>query len=272
MGGDLPQRLVPDVLRAMVEPVLPSFRLRPQGGDTAPIDQRAVFTAIVYVLISGCAWRYLPPTFGVSPATAHRRFSAWTASGVWRRLHRVVLDEIGARGGLDWSSVIIDAASVRAKKKGPLTGPNPVVRGKAGSKLHVLTDAQGLPVVVGVSAANVNDVQALRPLILGIPAVRSRRGPGRRHPDKVRADKAYHSAGNLAWLRERHITPRIARPGVESSERLGRHRWKVERSISWLLGYRRLTVRYERKGSRFLAFLGLAAVMTCYKKIARIAT
>ncbi len=161
----------------MVEPVLPSFRLRPQGGDTAPIDQRAVFTAIVYVLISGCAWRYLPPTFGVSPATAHRRFSAWTASGVWRRLHRVVLDEIGARGGLDWSSVIIDAASVRAKKKGPLTGPNPVVRGKAGSKLHVLTDAQGLPVVVGVSAANVNDVQALRPLILGIPAVRSRRGP-----------------------------------------------------------------------------------------------
>jgi transposase len=158
------------------------------------------------------------------------------------------------------------------EKGGPLTGPNPVDRGKAGSKLHVLTDAQGLPVVVGVSAANVNDVQALRPLILGIPAVRSRRGPRRRHPNKVRADKAYHSAGNLAWLRERNITPRIARPGVESSERLGRHRWKIERSISWLFGYRRLTVRYERKGGHFLAFLGLAAIMTCYKKLAKIAT
>ena len=46
-----------------------------------------------------------------------------------------------------------------ARKGGPLTGPNPVDRGKAGSKLHVLTDAQGLPVVVGVSAANVNDVR-----------------------------------------------------------------------------------------------------------------
>lgn len=126
--------------------------------------------------------------------------------------------------------------------------------------------------VVGVSAANVNDVQALRPLILGIPAVRSRRGPRRRHPNKVRADKAYHSAGNLAWLRERNITPRIAWPGVESSERLGRHRWKIERSISWLFGYRRLTVRYERKGGHFLTFLGLAAVMTCYKKLAKIAT
>ncbi|MGA5070539.1 transposase [Streptomyces tuirus] len=71
--------------------------------------------------------------------------------------------------------MIADAASVRAKEGGALTGPNPVDRGTAGSKLHVLTDAQGLLVVVGVSAANVNDVQALRPLILGIPAVRSRR-------------------------------------------------------------------------------------------------
>lgn len=157
------------------------------------------------------------------------------------------------------------------EKGGSLTGPNPVDRGKSGSKLHVLTDAQGLPAVVGVSAANVNDVQALRPLILGIPAVRSRRGPRRRHPNKVRADKAYHSAGNLAWLRERNITPRIARPGVESSERLG-HRWKIERSISWLFGYRRLTVRYERKGSHLLAFLGLAAAIACYKKLAKITT
>ncbi|MFG3126537.1 transposase [Streptomyces tendae] len=122
--------------------------------------------------------------------------------------------------------------------------------------------------VVGLSAANVNDVQTLHPLLLGIPAVRSRRGPSRRRPNKVRADKAYHSAGNLAWLRERHITPRTARPGVESPERLGRHRWNVQRAISWLFEYRRLTIRYERKGKRFLAFLGLAAVMTCYKKIA----
>jgi hypothetical protein len=53
---------------------------------------------------------------------------------------------------------------------------------------------------------------------------------------------------------------------------LGRHRWKIERSISWLFGYRHLTVRYERKGSHFLAFLGLAAVMTCYKKLSKLAT
>ncbi|MGC2997681.1 IS5/IS1182 family transposase, partial [Streptomyces sp. G35A] len=48
--------------------------------------------------------------------------------------------------------------------------------------------------------------------------------------------------------------------------------WKIERSISWLFGYRRLTVRYERKGSHFLAFLGLAAALTCYKKPAKLTT
>nr|WP_212732811.1 IS5 family transposase [Streptomyces sp. TP-A0874] len=271
MGADLSQRLVPDELWELVAPLLPSFAARPQGGGTAPCDVRAVFTAVVYVLVSGCAWRHLPPTFGTSPATAHRRFTAWTKAGLWRRLHRAVLDELGARGEIDWTSAIIDAAYVRAKR-GSLTGPNPVDRGKKGSKLHALSDAQGIPLAVAVSGANLHDSQAFKPLILAIPDIRSRRGPRRRRPVKIRADKAYFSADHLAWLRGRNLIPRIARPGIESGERLGRHRWKIEWSIAWLFGYRRLTVRYERKGNHFLAFLGLAAALTCYKKLAKITT
>ena len=70
----------------------------------------------VYVLTTGCAWRHLPPDFGVSPATAHRRFTAWTRAGVWRRLHRAVLDRLGADGAIDWSSALVDAAAVRANR------------------------------------------------------------------------------------------------------------------------------------------------------------
>ncbi len=74
----------------------------------------------------------------------------------------------------------------------------------------------------------------------------------------------------------RHHTPahnqiRNRRCAVDfdiSSERLGRHRWKIERSIAWLFGFRRLTVQYERKGSHCLAFLSLAAAFTCYKRLA----
>ncbi len=116
MADALSRRLVPDELWEIVEPLLPVFNPRRQGGGTAGIENRAVFTAVVYVLTSGVAWRHLPESFGVSPATAHRRFTAWTRAGLSPRLHRAILDELGSRGAIDWSSAIIDAASVRAKK------------------------------------------------------------------------------------------------------------------------------------------------------------
>jgi transposase len=148
-----------------------------------------------------------------------------------------------------------------------LTGPNPVDRGKPGSKLHVLSDATGLPLLVGVSAANTHDSQALQPLVMGIPAIRSRRGPRRRRPDKLRADKGYDFDSHRAWLRSRGITPRIARRGIDTGEHLGRYRWKIERTIAWLSGYRRLTLRCERHADHFAAFLCLAAPLTCWKKL-----
>lgn len=116
MVDRLSLRLVPDELWALAEPLIPKFKARPQGGGTAPVDDRAAFTAIVYVLTSGCGWRELPSSFGVTVPTAHRRFTEWTRAALWRRLHQAVLDELGSRGEVDWSRAILDAASVRAKK------------------------------------------------------------------------------------------------------------------------------------------------------------
>jgi transposase len=113
---DLSRRLVPDELWVLAQPLIPGFAPRPQGGGTAPVDDRAVFTAIVFVLTSGCAWRYLPSSFGVTVPTAHRRFTEWTKAGLWRRLHRAVLDELGSHGLIDWSRAVLDGAAVRAKK------------------------------------------------------------------------------------------------------------------------------------------------------------
>ncbi|PXX60347.1 DDE family transposase [Nocardia tenerifensis] len=155
-----------------------------------------------------------------------------------------------------------------------MTGPSPVDRGKAGSKIHVLCDRAGIPLAVTISAANTNDAEALRPLVRAIPAVRSRRGPRRRKPAKLHADKAYDGAELRGWVRDRGIGVRIARKGIESSERLGQHRWVIGRTISWLTGYHRLNIRYDRKATHYLAFLTLAAALTGYKKLtkARLAT
>ncbi len=105
--------------------------------------------------------------------------------------------------------------------------------------------------------------------MLAIPTVRSRRGPRRFRPAKLHADKAYDSHELRAWLRHRRIVPRLARKGIESSAKLGRHRWAIERTIAWLFGYRRLTLRYERYGTLFCGFLTLAAALTAYKKLTK---
>ena len=105
VSADLSKRLVPGELWRVVAPLLPSFAARPQGGGTPPRDQQGVFTAVVYVLTSGCAWQHLPPTFGTSSATAHRRFTVWTEVCLWRRLHRAVLDELWVRGAGDRAPV-----------------------------------------------------------------------------------------------------------------------------------------------------------------------
>jgi transposase len=115
----LSRQLVSDELWALARPLIPQFSPRPQGGGTTPVDDRAVFTAVVFVVTSGCAWRHLPPSFGVTVPTAHRRFTEWTRAGLWRRLHRAVLDEPGGQGMIDWSRAVCDGASVRAKKGDP---------------------------------------------------------------------------------------------------------------------------------------------------------
>ena len=145
-------------------------------------------------------------------------------------------------------------------------------RRKPGTKMHILSDANGLPMVVGISAANVHDSEGLRPMLEGH---QTQHDPGRGRyfkPQRLHADKAYDVPHLRKWLWGKHIGVRIARKGVESSERLGRRRWVIERTLSWLSGYHRLSPRYERDPRNYLAFLGLAAALCCYKRLLRLTT
>lgn len=150
-----------------------------------------------------------------------------------------------------------------------MTGPNPTDRGKEGSKIHLIVDRSGLPVSVAISAANTHDSLALQPLVMGIPPVRSPRGPRRRRPAKLHGDQGYDYPYLRRWLRQRSIIPRIARRGVENSQRLGQHRWVVERTMSWLGGCRRLHRRYERKAEHFLAFTAIATSLINHRRLTK---
>src|ERR1051325_329253 len=111
------ERLVPDELWEMFQRVVPEAPSRPQGGGRRRHGDREVLAAIVFVATSGCPWQQLPSaSFGPSGATARRRFTEGTNAGVWVELHRLVLDGLGARGELDWSSQAIDSVHARAAR------------------------------------------------------------------------------------------------------------------------------------------------------------
>jgi transposase len=150
---------------------------------------------------------------------------------------------------------------------GDHVGANPVDRGKPGSKLQLVCDGGGLPLAAAVTAVNVNDTTMFQAVVDDVPPVRTPSGRRRTRPGKLHADKGYDSRGNRAYLRRRGIRARIARRGIESSTRLGRHRWKVERSLSWLSCWRRLQVRWDRDAGRWFAFVLLACAVVCFNRL-----
>jgi IS5 family transposase len=156
---------------------------------------------------------------------------------------------LGDLGASDWTRASVDSVSVRAKRGGEHTGPNPTDRGKAGSKYHFLVDRKGIPLAARLTAANVHDSRQLEVRVDAVQPIRRPTGqPGRprQRPAKLHADKGYDFPEQRRALRRRGITPRSARRGVDSSQRLGRHRWVVERTQAWVVAFRKLAVRYDR--------------------------
>jgi transposase len=131
-------------------------------------------------------------------------------------------------------------------------------------------DGHGTPLGVALSGANRHDSKMLASTLDAVPPVRRGRGRPRRRPDKLHADKGYDHRFCRRDCRRRGIAPRIARRGVDSSARLGRHRWKVERTLAWLNRLRRLTVRYERREDIHLAFTTLGCALVCLNQIRRL--
>ena len=116
-----------------------------------------------------------------------------------------------------------------------------------------------------ISAANLNDHKLLEDMVDGVRPVRQPVGRPRKRPGKLHGDKGYDYPECRDLLRSRNITPRIARKGIESSTRLGQHRYVIERCLEWTTRFRRLVRRYERKASLYLGFLRLACALTCMR-------
>src|SRR5215207_8996576 len=245
----LADRLLPDQLWQRIQPLLPPPPSRARGGAPRTVSDRACMAAIIFMTRTSTPWALLPVgEFGCGSVTTCWRTS-WARPARWT-----------GRGSA-WTP------SACVLFGGDHTGANPVDRAKPGSKLHLAVEGGGLPLSLLVTGANTNDSLVFEALLDDLPPVRTPAGGRRCRPAKVHADKAYDHRRCRGYLTQRGIKVRIARCGIESSQRLGRHRWKAEHSIAWLAGCRRLRIRYDRDSERFFAFAMLACARLGYNRL-----
>jgi transposase len=159
--------LLPDDLWEIIRPLLPPAPVRPPGAPGRPrVGDREALTGILFVLKTGLPWEDLPVEMGCgSGMTCWRRLRDWQAAGVWGDLHREVLRRLDDAGKIDWSRAAVDSAFARAYGGAADSGPSPVDRGHPGVKHHVLVDANGVPLAVDTTPANVPEVKRLIPLV-----------------------------------------------------------------------------------------------------------
>jgi transposase len=257
--------LVSDALWQRIEPLLPPPKPRRfRSPGRKPLDRRKVLTGIIFVLKTGIPWEDLPQEMGCgSGMSCLNYFKAWHRAGVWVQLHQILLQELEDADKIDWSRGAVDGSMARALGGGEETGPNPTDRGKLGSKHHLLTDANGLPLNVTTTGANVPEVNEVLNLVDSAPEVLTAAGEPRQNPDVVYADRAYDSGPHRQAFRDRGMIPRFARRRTEHGSHLGVFRWVVERTAAWLHSFRRLRLRTDRNGEVQDAFVALGSALIC---------
>lgn len=196
-------------------------------------------------------------------AKRRTRLQAWERLGLWEQLHRLLLTMLRQENQLHLETAIIDTTQVRAFGGGESTGPSPVDRGKKGTKYTLLVDRDGVPLVLRAVAANRSDHLEILPAVTSFPEVGGKPGRPRTHPEKLYADAGFDCDPTRSILRWLGIDPHIRRRGAEHGSHLGRVRWVVERTISWIKGLRRMRVRYDRSQVTIDAWTSVAAAVVC---------
>src|SRR3954449_6577284 len=184
---------------------------REPGPGHPPAETVRVLATLRRLLREGTPWRSLRATSAqASGSTLRRRLADWAEVNLLQRVHALLVAML--RGDPD---LILDSCSVRAKRGGDLTGPNPTDRGKRGTKYHTATTGDGVPVACAATAANVNDTLLFERLFLTAFAVVAKIGT-------VLADKGYDAEPHRELCRAFGAEPRLHKRGRPRGSRLGR--------------------------------------------------
>jgi transposase len=248
----------------LISPLLPA----PKKLGRKPTDFRVVLNAVFYMIRVGCPWRLSPKDFPPF-TTVQNRFYAWRDSGLWPQIIGVFVMAAREAEGHEPAptAIVVDSQSVKTTEAG---GPRGFDAGKKikGRKRHIAVDTLGLPIESQVTAASVQDRDALAPLLGAVhrksPWVTMSFVDGGYQGDEAQraAFEASRISITVVKRSDKQVTGFIVLP----------KRWVVERTLGWINRARRLSKDFEATIESSLAWLQLALAFLLMRTLARAKT
>jgi putative transposase len=244
---------VTDEQFALIEPHIPPVQ---PGGRPRKTDVRDVLDAILYILRTGCQWRYLPSDFPPK-STVWRYFDRWRRDGTLDRIHDLLRRKVRTmeKPYHPRTTASVDSQSVDTTSGGEARGRDNA-KNVDGRKRHIVVDSVGLLLAVLVTAASVDDAAAA-------PALFARlEGQPMGKVVRMYADSKYHNFKLYEWVeanaaRDLSI---VRRPEGSVGWVKLPIRWTVERTFAWLGRCRRLSRDREKSVLSSESFIKLAMI------------
>jgi transposase len=268
-GGDDARRDYPcaltDAMWQVVSAHLPA-RDRSRGGRPLKYGHRLIIDTILYVLVSGCAWRLVPHDLAPWDA-AYRWFRYWSAQGVWDDIHDVLRDQVRRQEGRDPqpTAAVLDSQTAQSACGGPDIGFDAGKKTR-GRKRHLLVDTIGLLLTCVVHSASVQDRAGAKLVLCSLPDQYPTVG-------LVWADGGYANSVDatlIDWV-DQELGVRlevVKRNDDVKGFRVLPRRWVVERTLGWLTRCRRLCRDYERSIAHAEDFIKIAMIRLMAARLA----
>jgi transposase len=247
-----------------------------------PYSNQELLPGILWVLRSGCRWRDLDRPGHPSGVTHWRRFRYWYRRTGYRKVWRTLLNFLVQGKRLDRSLISLDGTLIPCQEFTEQTGYSGKHR-MVGTKLSPLVDRAGIPIAVSAAPGNYHDgalgfltlanIYKSPPILRGIlPDAAKTAEP------TLLADKGYDSLGFRQFVHNHGFRPLIPpRRCIPVEQAMGelyaedtalqRKRYVVERTLSWLKGFRRLRYRVDRTAASFHSFVYLAVLVLCVRRL-----